>query len=224
MCPLCLKNFVNHSVCFIFPAIVPTLLCSHTVTCHWWQLSWPPGGNIRVTWPDLCLTRSPICHSLKTLADNLVTSFIPPSFPLSSSSHLRPFLSPFRSPLLISLSGSNHLKTTIISETSVVGNQLTFTSSLSPRPRTWTWLRKWSAWCWKSSTLACATLYTTTPTWCTRCSTRGSSLSSSGLTHPSRTSCRTWTRSVGFAPDRRPNIRSELKEAWTLKCFCLVLW
>jgi len=79
-----------------------------------------------------------------------------------------------------------------------VGTQLTFISSLSPRPRTWMWLRRWSVWCWKSSTLACATLYTTIPTWCTRCSTRESSLSSSGRTHPSRTSCRTSTRSVAY--------------------------
>lgn len=105
-----------------------------------------------------------------------------------------------------------------------MGNQLTFTSSLSPRPRTWMWLRRWSAWCWKSSTLACATLYTTTPTWCTRCSTRGSSLSSSGRTHPSRTSCRTWTRSVGFSPDSHPSIRSELREAWTWECFTSCCW
>lgn len=131
---------------------------------------------------------------------------------------------PLCSPPLSSLSRSNHLNTTVISETSVVGNQLTFASSLSPRPRTWTWLRRWSAWCWKSSTLACATLYTTTPTWCTRCSTRGSSSSSSGRTRPSRTSCRTWTRSVGLTPSYCSGLRTGLKGAWTLKgspLFCV---
>lgn len=58
------------------------------------------------------------------------------------------------------------------------------------------WSRRWSAWCWKSSTPVCATHYTTTPTWSTHCSTRGSFSSSSGCTRPFKTSCRTWTRSV----------------------------
>lgn len=127
-----------------------------------------------------------------------LTLFIPPSLIslFAVSLLLLPPPPPPCYPLLISLSGGNYLKNTIKSETSVVGNQLTFTSILSPRLRTWMWLKRSSAWCWKSSTPAYATLCTTTPTWCMRCSTRGSSLSSSGCTHPSRTSCRTWTRSV----------------------------
>lgn len=155
----------------------------------------------------------------KTLADNLATAFIPPSF-ISSFHPALPLCSPPADKPIRKQS----FKNTIISESSVVGNQLTFTSSLSPRLRTWMWSRRWSAWCWKSSTLACATLYTTTPTWYTRCSTRGSFLSSSGRTHPSRTSCRTWTRSVGFFPDSRPKIRSELKEAWTWESFTSWCW
>lgn len=201
------KFFLNNSSCQpsnppVFPSVfhLSQPFSSHTVTCPLRQLSLPTGN---ILWHDL------ICgiqgHLGWQLSNNIVHSAFLPFFLLSPSDISSTFLFP---PTDQSIRKKS-FKNTIISETSVVGNQLTFTSSLSPRPRTWMWLRRWSAWCWKSSTLACATLYTTIPTWCMRCSTRGSFSSSSGHTLPSRTSCRTWTRSVCFFPAKlHPNIRN----------------
>lgn len=206
MCCICVMNFVNKLS--TFPLLFHTYLlpnCHLSLTDGWLC----PRRKRSVTWPDLWLTMSPISPPPKTLAVNF-DPFLPPchcfhlSFPPADQSIRK-----------------QSFKNTIISETIVVANQLTFTSSSPRRPRTWTWLRRWSAWCWKSSTLAWATLYTTTPTWCTRCSTRGSSLSSSGHIHPSRTSCRTWTRSVLVFTQ---NVRSEFGEAWEGFFFMADLW
>ena len=192
--PLCVKNFVNNSSCHPLNPLRLILHPSYTCLfpfCHLSQVTLVFALRRNVLWHvPISDLRGHLSSLAKTFAENLVTLFLPPSpLPIFSSSRLPPADQSIR---------RQSFKNSIISETTVVGNQLTFTSSLSPRPRTWMWLRRWSAWCWKSSTLACATLSTTTPTWCMRCSTRGSSLSSSGCTPPSRTSCRTWTRSVPF--------------------------
>lgn len=77
----------------------------------------PPARHREETRPDPCSTRSPICHSFKTLPDNLAASFIPSPLaafpPLTDQSYQEAII---------------QKENIIIGEGGVVGNQLTFTT------------------------------------------------------------------------------------------------
>lgn len=220
------------------PTLPNTDTCHGSGCCAGFTFRPSPEREHAVTRPGPWPKRSLISHHLQTLTDNSVASFTPPRHPppypacwlLSTPSrpctrtrtHTHAHVHMSKHTSADQSTTNQPFKKKTLCGSSVVGNQLTFTSflplprHLPRRPRTWTWLKRWSAWCWRSSTPACATRSTITPTWCTRCSTSESSLSSSGRTRPSRTSCKTWTRSVApfFLGAKKINKRF---------CYCCVV-
>lgn len=177
-----------------------------------WLTRSPISHSLQTLTDNLVASFTPLRHPPPHPTSRLLCT--PPAPHARTHTHTRANIHT-RALLLTSLLGISHLKKTKQrkqSKQSLVWKQCCgkpinlyilpssppLSLSLPRRPRTWTWLKRWSAWCWRSSTPACPTRSTTTPTWCTHCSTSESSLSSSGRTRLSRTSCKTWTRSVSL--------------------------